>query len=125
MNNQDQKLLALRPILPVVSPEGSEMGQFQVATLRPVLKMQNERILQIFQDYLAENKADYQTFSTEQKKKFIENALTKRKDLKFLLIGLLIGHFTSAEYAFYQNHRAEIHKRLTRFLAKRIFDGLG
>jgi hypothetical protein len=124
MNTHIQNLLQIRPVLPVEPADDSEMAHFQVYTLRPVLKMQNELILDIFKDYLQEVKMDFSKRSEKQQRDFIENALTKQNPLKFTLIGTVIGHFTSEEYTFYQSHRQEITKRLVRFLSKRIFEGM-
>ncbi len=123
---QAQKLLALRPKLAIhQEEEESAMGHFQSNTLRPILKMQHASIIRIFEGYLLEiNKIDFYELSEEKRKVFIESSLAKQTSLKYLLIGLLVGHFTDDELQFYQQHQSELHKRLTKFLAKRIFEGL-
>ncbi len=121
-----EKLLALRPKLAIhQEEEENEIGHFQSNTLRPILKMQHASIIRIFEGYLLEiNKIDFLDLSEEKQKVFIERSLSRRTPLKYLLIGLLVGHFTATELQFYQQHHSELHKRLTKFLAKRIFDGL-
>lgn len=124
MMNHTQKLLSIRPTLEIEPTDESEIANFQSNTLRPILKMQNEIILAIFKDYIQEIKFDFSKVSPTKQKDFIEHAFAKQASLKFLLIGLIVGHFTSEEYTFYQIHKQELAKRIVRFLAKRIFDGL-
>lgn len=123
-NRNSEKLLALRPELAIDLQEESAMGYFQSNTLRPVLKMQHSVLIHIFKNYLKEIKIDFSNLSTEKQRSFIEQSLAKQAALKYLLIGVLVGHFTDDELQFYQQHQSELHKRLTKFLAKRIFDGL-
>lgn len=122
--NRDHLLPSIRPQLPPETADQQPMAQFQLHVLRPILKLQNELILSIFTDYLAEARQNPQVLSEERLRLLIDQALTRPTGLKPLLIGIIVGHFTAEEYTFYREHRTEIHKRLTRFLSKRIADGL-
>lgn len=124
MDSHTQKLLSIRPSLSAEPADDSEMANFQVNTLRPILKMQHDLIIEIFKSYLKEVRQDFSQHSERQQRDFIEQALVKQASLKFTLLGVIVGHFTSEEYGFYQKNQKDILKRLVRFLSKRIFDGL-
>jgi len=121
MNHErDQGLLQLRPSLPIETGLQQAIEQFQSETLRPVLKFQNPLILSLFRVYVRQTKANLAQMSAQQRSDYIFNALGKDIALKNMLIGAVIGLFTEAELAFYDQHRPELTRRLTQFLAKRI-----
>jgi hypothetical protein len=123
MNHErDQGLVRLRPSLPIETGQQTDIERFQSETLRPVLKLQNPLILRIFRGYLQQTKAHLGQLSAEQRQAFIFNALAKDPALKHLLTGAVIGLLTDEELAFYEQHRAELARRLGQFLGKRIAD---
>jgi hypothetical protein len=123
MNDErDLGLVRLRPSLPIETGQQTEVERFQSETLRPVLKLQNSLILRLFRGYLQQTKANLSQLSAMQRQVFIFNALAKDPALKHLLTGAVLGLLTNAELAFYEEHRAELARRLGQFLGKRIAD---
>lgn len=123
MSTPDRTALKLlRPEIPTIIEENvtSPAEQFQNRTLRPILKMQNELLLHIFQHYLEQRKGKYFQLSNQAKLAYIEHSV--RKDLKFksLLLGVTIGQFTLEEWQQYQNNEKELRKRLTDLLVQRL-----
>ncbi len=122
MSNRDQNLKALRPLIPTISEETitSDAEHFQNKTLRPILKLQHDLLLQIFQQYVIHRKNVFTKLSPEKKLEYNENNI--RKDLKFrsLLIGTVIGHFSQEEYQNYIQNENELRKRLINMLIERI-----
>lgn len=122
MSNRDQNLKSLRPLIPTISEENttSNSEQFQNITLRPILKLQHDLLIQIFQQYTIHRKNVFQKLSPEKKTAYIDNSI--RKDLNFrnLMIGTVVGHFTSAEYQAYTLNESELRKRLVNMLIERI-----
>ena len=103
-----------------VTAETSEEEFFQNETLRPIMKLQNELLLAVFQNYITSSKVDFTQISTEKRMNFIENAI--KKDIKFqnLLKGIVIGLFTLEENARYIQNTAALSKRITNLLVERI-----
>ncbi|MFK8006555.1 MAG: glyoxalase [Saprospiraceae bacterium] len=122
MSNRDQNLKSLRPLIPTISEENitSDSEHFQNITLRPILKLQHDLLIQIFQQYVIHRKNVFQKLSPEKKLDYIENSI--RKDLTFrsLLIGTVIGHFTLDEYQIYTQNENELKKRLINMSIERI-----
>ena len=122
MLHRDQNLKALRPLIPTISEENitSESERFQNKTLRPILKLQNDLLLQTFQQYVIQRKNVFLKLSPEKKLDYIDNNI--RKDLTFrsLLIGMVVGHFSIEEYKTYVQNENELRKRLINMLIERI-----
>jgi len=122
MSNRDQNLKSLRPLISTISEENitSDSEHFQNKTLRPILKLQHDLLIQIFQQYTIHRKNVFQKLSPEEKLKYIEKNI--RKDLTFrsLLIGTVVGHFTLDEFKIYTQNESELRKRLINMLIERI-----
>ena len=103
-----------------LTPETSEDEFFQNETLRPILKLQNDLLLIVFQNYLTKNKVNFQQFTLEKKLNFIENAI--QKDIKFRnsLKGIVIGLFTIEEYHRYIGNSSALNKRMMNLIIERI-----
>lgn len=84
------------------------------------MKLQNDLLLAVFQNYMLKSKVDFRQFSIEKKFIFIENAI--KKDIKFQnsLKGLIIGLFTLEEYNRYAANSSVLTKRISNLLIERI-----
>lgn len=126
MMTQDRNtgLQFLRPSIPVDLTENPEnsAGHFQNATLRPILKLQNELLLQIFQQYLQKSKGSFFQLDRPKKLAFIAHSI--RRDLHFrnLLIGIVVGHFTEEEWAIFAGQEQELSRRIADLLIQRLSD---
>lgn len=124
MNNRSQSLLQLRPEIPTaqINLEMSSDERFQNATLRPIIKFQNDLLLAAFQNYIAKHKNGFQELPPEKKLSFIENAI--HKDIKFRnsLKGMVIGQFTVEEYDLYITNSSALNKRMMNIVIERIKD---
>ena len=122
MEARDQVLLQLRPniesarILPNMSPEEI----FQNQTLRPVAKLQNDLLLEIFRNYVRKHKNVFYDLSIEKRLDYIENAI--HKDMKFRnsLKGTIIGQFTLEEYRSYTLNSSALNKRMMNIVKERL-----
>lgn len=92
---------------------------FQNNTLRPILKFQNELLLQVFINYAVKQKGIFFTLSPDKKEKYIENVI--QKDIKFrnALKGIIIGLFTIEDYALYIKNSSNLNKRMMTLLIER------
>lgn len=122
MSNRDQNLKSLRPLIPTILEENitSDSELFQNKTLRPILKLQHDLLLQIFQQYVIHRKNVFLKLSPEKKLDYIENSIRKDLNFRSLLIGTVVGHFSIEEYQTYNQNENELRKRLINMLIERI-----
>lgn len=69
MNQRDEHLLKLRPVIPtaIVSENMSREEQFQNKTLRPIAKLQDELFVEVFRNYIHKHKNTFYGFGVERK----------------------------------------------------------
>jgi len=121
MELRDKFLLQLRPeITSVINPIMSSEERFQNITLRPVAKLQNELLLNVFRNYIRKHKNVFYSLSIEKRLGYIENAI--HKDMKFRnsLKGMLIGQFTIGEYQEYIENSSALNKRMMSIVKERL-----
>lgn len=112
-----------RPILNhIVSEKTLEIETFQNATLRPIIKMQHELILALFQNYVTKRKIQFATIDDQKKRDIIQNIFEKDINFKYLVLGIFIGHFSSEEFEVYVKNSSEFHKRIIQITIQRILD---
>ncbi|MBK8600437.1 MAG: glyoxalase [Flavobacterium sp.] len=103
-----------------VNEQSSNDEKFQNQTLRPILKLQNDLFIAVFNNHVNKHKNDFYSLSVEKKLQFIENAI--QKDIKFRnsLKGMVIGLFTLAEYEVYIQNSSALNKRMMNMLIERL-----
>lgn len=94
--------------------------EFQNKTLRPILKLQNDLIIQVFKNYLNQNRIHFDTFSLDKKMNIIENAIAKDSQLQNTYKGLIIAFFTLEEYQIYSTVSSGLNKRIRSMLMERL-----
>ena len=113
--------LDLRPTLDIpISEESTEVENFQNQTLRPILKLQNDLYVALFESYAMRQKSDYETLSGAKKRTFIEQSLQKDMVLKNTFIGITIGLFTIEEIAVYATQSKDYNRRIITMLIERL-----
>ena len=119
---RDLQLVTLRPEIPSarVSENMSLDEQFQNKTLRPIAKLQDELLLEVFRNYTKKHKNKFYELKLEQRFIYIENAI--QKDIKFRnsLKGIVIGQFTLEEYAAYIKNSSALNKRMMNIVKERL-----
>ena len=103
-----------------ISDESSSDELFQNQVLRPILKLQNDLVLAVFLNYLAKNKMAFKNQTPEKKEATIENALQKDIKLQNIFKGMIIGLFTTDEYALYLKNSSGLNKRMMGMLMERL-----
>ena len=93
---------------------------FQNEVLRPILQLQNDLFIASFINFINKYKRDFYTRTVENKLSIIENAI--QKDVKFrnALKGMIIGLFTTEEYALYIKNSSSLNKRMMNLLIERL-----
>jgi hypothetical protein len=98
----------------------SEDERFQNETLRPIAKLQNPLLIEVFRNYISKRKNVFYDLSLEKRLAYIENAI--HKDMKFRnsLKGMIIGQFTVNEYETYIKNSSALNKRMMNIVKERL-----
>lgn len=124
MNDRLNDLLRIRPEIKKTQTF-ENMGieeRFQNETLRPILKLQNPLLIEVFQNYIQKRKGVFYELSIEKKLDYIESSLIKDQKFRNSVKGMLIGHFTVAEYKVYQQQSSSLNKRMMHLVIDRLKD---
>lgn len=103
-----------------IDTQSSVEEEFQNKTLRPILKLQNDLIIQVFKNYLSQNRIYFNDLSVDKKMNSIENAIAKDSQLQNTYKGLIIAFFTLEEYHHYSIISSGLNKRIRSMLIERI-----
>ncbi|MDG3581949.1 MULTISPECIES: glyoxalase [Galbibacter] len=124
MDTRTTDLLSVRPEIPSASvyDSMSKDERFQNVTLRPIIKLQNDLLLEAFINYANKHKGVFFTLSLEKRFLYIDNAI--QKDIKFRnsLKGMVIGQFTVDEYLIYIENSSALNKRMMNLVIERLKD---
>ena len=122
MNDRPNDLLSIRPEIKktIAFDSMSSDERFQNETLRPILKLQNPLLISVFTNYIEKRKGVFYDLSLDEKIIYIENSLIKDQKFRSSLKGLIIGHFTVAEYQKYSLNSSSLNKRIINMLIKRL-----
>lgn len=122
MTTRDQLLLEARPVIEsiVLNEHMSNDERFQNETLRPIIKLQNDLLIEVFKNYIAKHKNVFYQLTLEKRLNYIENAI--HKDIKFRnsLKGMIIGQFTVLEYGIYIKNSSALNKRMMTIVKQRL-----
>lgn len=121
MKTKDEAILEIRgESIGIIYDTSSSEEKFQNQTLRPILKFQNDLLIEVFRNYASKQKGVFFTLNPDEKMAYIENAI--QRDIKFRnsLKGMVIGIFTITEYKEYIQNSSNINKRMMNLLIERI-----
>ena len=102
----------------------NDIEKFQNIVLRPILKFQNELLLELFLFEFEKTKTKFDLINNDQKIKLIINNLKYNNKLKQILLGTIIGMFSNKNIAFYKTNYSKINKRIFSMLNDRLIDQL-
>ncbi|MCX2680030.1 glyoxalase [Galbibacter sp. EGI 63066] len=124
MDTRTADLLSVRPEIPseTVYENMSKDERFQNVTLRPIIKLQKDLLLEAFRNYANKHKGVFFELELEKKFQYIENAI--QKDIKFRnsLKGMVIGQFTVDEYLTYIENSSALNKRMMSIVIEKLKD---
>ncbi|MDN3686587.1 glyoxalase [Cyclobacterium jeungdonense] len=111
-----------RPTIPTLefSKGMSEEEVFQNAVVRPVIKMLHDLLLAYFKHFIATKKLQFSQLSEKEKTNFIESSFHKDIAFRNEIRGLVIGHFSTAEFLLYAAMQHEINRSINTILKERI-----
>ena len=124
MNDRPNDLLRIRPQIKKTQQFSttSTEERFQNETLRPILKLQNPLLLAVFHNYIEKRKGVFYDLGLEKKLAYIESSLIKDQKFRNSVKGMLIGHFTVAEYHLYSLNSSSLNKRMMNMVIERLKD---
>ncbi len=122
MNPRDFALLNMRPKIPsaIVSSSMTKGECFQNKTIRPIAKLQNDLLVEVFKHYIKKHKNVFYDLSIDKRLDYIETAI--HKDMKFRnsLKGIIIGQFTLNEHQQYILNSSALNKRMMGIVKDRL-----
>tara|TARA_R110000868_G_scaffold124800_1_gene329665 strand:+ start:1118 stop:1534 length:417 start_codon:yes stop_codon:yes gene_type:complete len=126
MNTRDFNLKSIRPeiLSTTINDSMSSDERFQNLVLRPVIKLQNDLLIEVFTNYVAKHKMVFYGLTLEKRTDYIENAV--QRDMKFRnsLKGMIIGQFTVEEYLLYIENSSALNKRMMNIVKQRLLNNI-
>ena len=122
MNDRPNDLLRIRPAIKKTQQFAS-MGKderFQNETIRPILKLQNPLLVEVFHNYIEKRKGVFYDLGLEKKLAYIENSLIKDQKFRNSVKGMIIGQFTVDEYLAYSLNSSALNKRMMNMVVERL-----
>ena len=125
-SSRDQFVLKLRAEIPSIENLGTTTAieVFQNNSLRPILKFQNDALVQVFLLDLSSKKIDLKTFNSKKRLLLIDTHLRTNSNLRQLLLGMVIALFSIDEIEFYNIVYKDLNKRILSMLKTRLKDQL-
>lgn len=124
MNTRQFNLKSIRPEVSAttINDSMSDDERFQNLVLRPIVKFQNNLLIEVFKNYVVKHKSVFYDLSLQKRIDYIENAI--HKDMKFRnsLKGIIIGQFTVEEYLIYIKNSSALNKRMMRIVKERLLE---
>ncbi|MBU2929043.1 glyoxalase [Winogradskyella psychrotolerans] len=126
MTTRFNNLLSIRPeILSAKIHKGTSADEaFQNKTLRPIIKLQHDLLIAVFNNYIVKHKNVFFDLNLDQQLNYISNAI--QKDIKFRnsLKGMVIGQFTVEEYERYIQNSSALNKRMMNIVKERLIQSV-
>jgi hypothetical protein len=122
--NRNEQLITLRPSITTIekAKATSAVEIFQNESLRPIIKFQNDILIEIFKHHIDTRKGAYYKLSPPSQKEYIANQIKKDKQLHQFLLGIIMGHFTIEEWKIFVSNEKDIKKRITNMIIQRLQD---
>ncbi|MEM6894109.1 MAG: glyoxalase [Bacteroidota bacterium] len=122
MDSRSTNLKEIRPEIPQakIHDNMSVEERFQNETLRPIIKLQNDLLIELFKNYVRKHKGTFYELGLERRLEYIEKSI--QKDIKFRnsLKGVVIGQFTIEEYRNYITNSSRLNKRMMNMVIERL-----
>lgn len=126
MISRTKNLLAVRPIIASAKIYDSMSSEelFQNKTLRPVVKMQHDLLIAVFNNYISKRKNVFYELSLERQLSYIDNTIHKDTKFRNSVKGMIIGQFTVEEYTLYIENSSALNKRIMNIVKERLINSV-
>jgi hypothetical protein len=108
-----------RPLL-VLKKADSLEENFQNETLRPILKLQNDLIITLAQEFLKSRNISWEKIKEKDPFQWLNLNIKRDIPFKNLMIGMVIGQFNGEELKEYLSFQKEMNKRIINMMTERI-----
>lgn len=116
-----QKWLSeIRPEILTINTDFSLTEQFQNITVRPILKLLNNTIIEFSKTFIASLEISFENKTTFEIEKTLDNLFKKHPTFKVYLIGMVISYLTTDELRIYLENQKTINKRIYVLLQERL-----
>ena len=126
MDTRQQRLSSIRPEITSksINENMSSDEHFQNTVLRPIVKLQQDLLVEVFRNYIVKHKNVFYGLSLEKRIDYIENAIIKDMKFRNSLKGIIIGMFTVNEYLIYIKNSSALNKRMMHIVKERLIDNI-
>jgi hypothetical protein len=113
MEKKNETRTQIRPLIKEakILENCSKEEVFQNLTLRPILKLQNNLLLGLFQNQLLNGKIIWKELSSDKKESILERLFKKDLLFKNSIIYLIVGQFTVEELDFFFDEQKSIFQK--------------
>lgn len=124
VNPRDKHLINQRPEISSakIVEATSSFEAFQNQVIRPILKFQNELLIEVFLSRIKTKNQDLSALSFTEKQEIIKAQFKTNTTLKQMLLGCVVGLLTTEEFNYYNANTSNINKRIFSMLKERLFD---
>ena len=113
-------LIEIRPELLTINTDFSITEQFQNITVRPILKLLNNTIIEFSKTFIASLEISFENKTTYEIEKTLDNLFKKHPTFKVYLMGMVISYLTADELLIYIKNQKTINKRIYVLLQERL-----
>ncbi|MBK8849757.1 MAG: hypothetical protein IPN73_06295 [Saprospiraceae bacterium] len=119
---REPTIIQLRPNIETIaeSAESSVLEFFQNKTIRPILILQNQVLIEAFKGLNRQKVATYSRMADIQKREWLRNMLSKDAIARNVILGIVLGMMTSDELGFFFDHEKECRQRIMDMVAERL-----
>jgi ATP-dependent protease Clp ATPase subunit len=96
------------------------LEKLQNEALRPILKAQNEALVQVYRHFLQKRHVPFAKMANTEQKAWVADSLSKDNRLRGLLIGMVIAGLNAAQLELYLNEEAEVNRRIIGMATQRL-----
>lgn len=123
---RNESITALRPQIHTIKTmnDMSDIEIFQNEVIRPILKYQNDLIVQYCISKALNRNSKFGSLITIEKERFLEKVILKDNKIKQEFTGMVIGLFTTEELNIYLSKESEYKRRINSMVKERIFSTL-
>lgn len=114
------QIQSIRPQLNLDSSQSGPVEEFQSQTLRPILKLQHDLLVEVFRGYIQKRHGAYAPLAVQAKLDWIQHSLRQDHQLRQMMAGVVIGQFTVEEWAIFRTNEAEYTRRLVSLVVQRL-----
>ena len=114
----------IRPSV-VTLPSSSDFEKFQNQTLRPVIKLQHDLIIELFHQIITNKKLFLEELSEIKKQILIKTLFENDTQFKTAITFLVVGQLTLDEFVFFMKNRKELSRRICQMCKSKLLRQIG